>query len=400
MAGALAAATLVPAARPAAAAESSAAEEQWSGQIVSTRSRWTGDRRAIVTESVLRTPSGRQVTLRQLGGSVDGIGMVVLHSQPVLRAGDRVTARVALARDLRGRVSRTVRALHAEAPGPGGAAMPFVRTEATETRVPLAWRSGCAQIYFHEDGTSHIDGSLEFEEMERVLIRWRYEVQGCSYFDLRYMGVDDGDVGLDGKNMVIFREGEWCRPASDDDPGECYDAAAAGLTTLFFIDDPASKRNGTLLDADIELNAVTFSLAVDHQSTTPGNCESDLANTFTHEIGHLMGLDHTCWTGAGVRLNDHQGEPLPLCALDPNLPNGVRDATMFNFQDCGETKKSSPEPDDADGVCEIYPLEDNPRECLAAELEPGNGCSLSGSRSGASAGLVALALLLARRRRR
>jgi hypothetical protein len=144
---------------------------------------------------------------------------------------------------------------------------------------------------------------------------------------------------------------------------------------------------------------VTFSVAVDHQSEEPGNCESDLANTFSHEIGHLMGLDHTCWTGAGIRLNDHQGEPLPLCSLDPNLPRAIRDATMFNFQDCGETKKSSPEPDDVAGVCAIYPLEDSPRECRAAELEPGPSCALAAPRGGAGMLVLGvLALLLSRRR--
>jgi len=372
-------------------------EETWTGRVVSSTSRWARNRTAIVTESVLRTDSGEDVTVRQLGGSVDGIGMVVLHSEAILRPGDRVTTRVTRASDLRGRVSRPVRAVYAQS---GGGSIPFVRTEATETRVQLAWRSGCAQVWFHEDGTEAIAGDLEFDEMERTLIRWRYDVQSCSYFDLRFQGLKKAEVGLDGSNMVIFRDAEWCRPATDEDPKECYDPAAAGLTTLFFIDDPASERNGTLLDADIELNGVSFSLAVDHQSLRSGQCESDLGNTFTHEVGHLMGLDHTCWTGAGIRLNDHQGEPLPLCSLDPNLPRGVREATMFNFQDCGETKKASPEPDDVNGVCTMYPIDENPRECLAAELEPGASCSVvSGRDLLGSAGALMLALLLGSRRR-
>jgi MYXO-CTERM domain-containing protein len=397
-AGALAAALFLPAVRPAAAAGASSTEEMLSGEVVSSQSRWARGKSAIVTESVLRTPSGRQVTVRQLGGSVDGIGMVVLHSTAVLRVGDRVTARVALARDLAGRTSRSVRALYSQ--GGGGGLVPFVRTQATETREPLAWRSGCAKISFHEAGTSHIEGDLEFQEMERVLIRWRYDVQSCSYFDLRYEGRDTGEVGLDGLNLVIFRDERWCRPATDEEPEECYDPNAAGLTTLFFIDDAASDRNGTLLDADVELNAVNFSVAVDHQTASPGNCESDLANTFTHEIGHLMGLDHTCWSGVGIRLDNHQGEPLPDCRLNPNLPAAVRDATMFNFQDCGETKKSSPAPDDVLGVCDIYPLEDNPRECLAAELEPGASCSVSPRGDTPVAWLAVLGVLLAWRRRR
>ncbi|HKE19744.1 MAG TPA: hypothetical protein VKB80_32930 [Kofleriaceae bacterium] len=396
----MAAALAAPGVRPAAAGPGAGAvqEETVTGQVVSATSRWSRGRTSIITESVIRAQGGREVTVRQLGGSVDGIGMVVLHSEAVLRPGDQVTAKVAVTRDLHGRVSRPVRSLYARA---GAGRIPFVRTEATVTRVPLAWRSGCAQIWFHEDGTTHLDGDLEFDEMERVLTRWRHDIQSCSYFDLRFQGLRKAGVGLDGYNMVIFHEDSWSRPATDEDPEEPYDPAAAGLTTLFFIDDPASKRNGTLLDADVELNAVNFAIAVDHHSNVVGRCESDLANTFTHEIGHLMGLDHTCWTGAGVRLTDNEQQPLPLCSLDPNLPATVRDATMFNFQDCGETKKASPEPDDISGVCAIYPIEDNPHECLPAELEPGASCAVSAGNGWAGApGMIALALVVARRRRR
>jgi MYXO-CTERM domain-containing protein len=403
-AGALVAASLVPAFAPPAAAGPTATqdpEELVTGEVVSSSSRWARGKTAIVTESVLRTFDGREVSVRQLGGSVDGIGMIVLHSEPVLRRGDRVTARVALSRDLQGRMSRPVRALYSASPG-GAGRLPFVRSEATETRAKLAWRSGCAQIWFHEDGTGAIDGELEFDEMERVLIRWRYDVQACSYFDLRFQGLDNADVGLDGSNMVIFRDEEWCVPATEDEPKECHDSAAAGLTTLFFIDDPASKRNGTILDADIELNGVDFNIAVDHQTAANDGLEADLANTFTHEVGHLMGLDHTCAPPGGIRLEDHQGEPIPICSPDPTqMPAVVREATMFAFQDPGETKKASPEPDDISGVCSIYPLDENPRECLAAELEPGTTCAV-GSGKGAlgGAGLIGFALLFGLRRRR
>ncbi len=403
-AGVVVAAVLGSVAPPAAAAaaDGTAAEEVWTGQVVATHSRWAHGKTTIVTESVLRTDSGEEVTLRQPGGSVDGIGMVVLHSPPVLRVGDRVRARVALARDLAGRVSRPVRELHGI--GPGGGAVPFVRTEATKTRAQLAWASGCALIHFHEAGTTHIEGDLEFEEMRRVLIRWRHDIQDCSYFDLRDAGTASGEVGLDGINLVIFREDRWCRPATQDEPEVCHDHGAAGLTTLFFIDDEKSDRNGTLLDADIELNALDFKIAVDHQSLGPAQlCESDLANTFTHEIGHLMGLDHTCWNGSDARLNDDLGDPLPLCSMSAGLPVEVSDATMYNYQDCGETKKSSPEPDDIDGICAIYPLADDPHECLPAELDTGGGCTLAGAHDERGPGtlllgaLAFLALLLARR---
>ena len=38
---------------------------------------------------------------------------------------------------------------------------------------------------------------------------------------------------------------------------------------------------------------------------------------------------------------------------------------MFNFQDCGETKKETLEPDDIDAICTIYPTAKDPGTCAA-----------------------------------
>ena len=73
------------------------------GQVLSAHSRWARGGTAIVTESVLRLDDGREVTVRQLGGSVDGIGMLSIPAPAVLRPGDRVSAEVTITRDLRGR---------------------------------------------------------------------------------------------------------------------------------------------------------------------------------------------------------------------------------------------------------------------------------------------------------
>lgn len=394
------------------AAASGDRDSMLTGQVVSAASRWTRGGAVIVTESVLRTDDGREVTLRQLGGSVDGVAMVAIPAPTVLRAGDRVSAEVVVARDRRGRESRLVERLWTAPepgasgwPATGGAPMPFVRTVATRTRVPLAWESGCAILTFHADGTTHVAGNGEFVAMQAVLSHWREVTASCSYLELEVGEPARGEVGLDGTNLVIFREDRWCRPATDEDPEECYDPSAAGLTTLFFIDDADSERNGAILDADIELNAVDFAIAVDGQTTHPERCASEIANTFTHEVGHLMGLDHTCFAG-GERLVDDEGNPQPNCDPVDLLTTEIREATMYNFQDCGETKKATPEADDIDGVCSIYPKAADPGECTSPEIEDKGCCAVTGSRprSPASAlpllALFAAAMLLLRRRPR
>jgi hypothetical protein len=408
----LAAATSVAAAlaSPVAARASGDPDQLLTGEVVSAHSRWARGGTSIVTESVLRLDDGREVTVRQLGGSVDGIGMIAIPSPSLLQAGDRVSAEIAIARDLSGRESRVVQHLWS-APEPGtsgssvngGAPMPFVRTVASRTRAPLAWEANCATISFHSDGTTHVDGDGEFAEMEAVIDHWNDIISDCSYLQLKIDGRKQGEVGLDGTNLVIYREDRWCRPASGDDPEECYDPSAAGLTTLFFIDDNDSDRNGAILDADVELNAVDFAIAVDGQTNRPGRCMSEISNTFTHEVGHVMGLDHTCWAG-GDRLVDDQGNPQQNCDPVDALPSTVTEATMYNFQDCGETKKSSPEADDIDGVCSVYPTAADPGECFSPELEDKGCCAVAGSRSGSPTGTLsvlglALAALLALRRR-
>jgi MYXO-CTERM domain-containing protein len=282
--------------------------------------------------------------------------------------------------------------------------MPFVRTVATRTQEPLAWESSCAVVTFHADGTTHVAGDGEFEAMEAVIATWDQAIAGCSYLDLRIGERKQSEVGLDGTNMVIFREDRWCRPATGGDPEECYDPSAAGLTTLYFIDDNDSDRNGAILDADIELNAVDFAIAVDGETTHGDRCASEVSNTFTHEVGHLIGLDHTCFAG-GDRLMDDQGTPQPNCSPVDALSAAQRDATMYNFQDCGETQKATPEQDDVDGVCGIYPVGDDPGECSTPELDDKGCCAVAGSQPRSPAGTLsvlalAFAALLALRRRR
>jgi hypothetical protein len=89
----------------------------------------------------------------------------------------------------------------------------------------------------------------------------------------------------------------------------------------------------------------------------------DLQNTATHELGHLIGLDH---------------------APDP-------ESTMAASADSGETKKRDLTADDIAGLCAVYPVGQEPEE---------EGGCCSGSGGGASAGvLAALTAVLARRRR-
>ncbi len=272
------------------------------GTVESAAAHWTDSRR-IVTEAVIRDDTGHLTRVRQLGGTVDGIGMRLIPAPTLLRAGDSVRVRIAptpagAATPAPARVLDVeLRAASPDAPRP--TALPYVRTTNT-SGAQLYWSSGCVYLTYDIDGTRGVPGDAEFGAMDAALDSWRTALGSCSYLQIVSDPPADVEVGYDHKNVVVFRDDRWCRPAVGKDPEECYDGSAAGLTTLYFVDDDTSKRNGEILDADIELNDVDFAMAVDGVTTAQG-CVSEVQNTFTHEAGHLLGLDHTCWTGAGTR---------------------------------------------------------------------------------------------------
>jgi len=364
------------------------------GEVVDARAGWRGGR--IVTEASVRLADGSRVQVLQPGGAVDGIGMRVFPAPPLLRRGDRVDVELAPGAAGQPRWARRVTTL-AAGPGDGTTPLGYVRTT-NGTGAPLAWASGCVYITYDAAGTTDIAGDAEFAVMDGVLANWRQVTQSCAYLEFVTEPPAQLETVYDRVNVIKFREDRWCRPAHGKDPEECYSGDAAALTTLFFVEDDGSDRNGEILDADIELNAVNFAISVDGVSLATG-CKSDLAATLTHEVGHLMGLDHTCWIGSGDRPVDDQGNPVPLCG--PLLSAEVTEATMYNFQDCGETKKASPEADDIAGVCAIYPIADDPGSCARVPA-PGNGCCSAGGEPGAGGLLCAalVAVLTVRRRRR
>jgi hypothetical protein len=295
----------------------------------------------------------------------------------------------------------------------GGPLVEFVQAR-TESGGGLHWGGSCVFITPDSAGTSDLDGDEELQVLARVLDHWEQATRSCSYLELELEAAAPLEVGYDQTNTVKYREDTWCPPpAMEGEEPECYNPQAAALTTIFFFDKPGESSDGQILDADIEMNAVHFAIAVDCATGCRSNgvgSFSDLENTLTHEVGHLVGLDHTCWDDSTPEpLPDDQGTLQPSCSPPGNLSAEIVDATMYNFQDAGETKKISVEQDDIDGFCSIYPLADDPMVCAPVDVDDGGGCcSVAGAASEARRGsdavagaiLAALALAAAAARRR
>jgi hypothetical protein len=280
--------------------------------------------------------------------------------------------------------------------GSAAPASAYVRAQ-NKLGQPVFWRGGCIFLTPTAGGSTDLGEARSLEQLRVSIGRWTTATASCSYLALEVDApASEGGAKYDMKNRVTWIESRW-GTTEDDGDYVPYDVQAAALTTIHFIESKDSPDNGQILDADIELNGVNFTFAVVGEAARPGVVVTDVQNTLVHELGHLVGLDHTCNDDTSRRPApiDDQGGAVPACSPQNRLPASITDATMFNFADPGETKKRIPQADDQRAWCEIYPAAADPGSC-----EPVNrgtrkpGCATAPGASGSLAWLLLLPLLL------
>jgi hypothetical protein len=282
----------------------------------------------------------------------------------------------------------------------------------TKSGVGFFWPQTCVPVSAYPESMKDANGNMEMTPDEIVhaataaASAWgsaELSADGpvCTFIKINVTSFDGAgpNVALDYSNILAFRTDDWCMP---DAMGNCmYAAEALAITSVF-----VNKTNGRIIDGDIEVNARNF-IWTDLDLDPAGTGKQDLQNALTHEMGHLIGLDHTCYTPSVdadgnlvPRPNDNLGNPVPDCDA---APLAVQQTTMFASAIPGDTAKRTLAPDDIQGVCDIYPVASDPMVCpVKDDPPPKQGCSIGpGAGGGAGVALAALgALVLAARRRR
>jgi MYXO-CTERM domain-containing protein len=281
--------------------------------------------------------------------------------------------------------------------------------------APYAWGRSSISILGYPHGIPTMPVDQIGAAMTAAVAAWSKEDPdngACSFLDLAVaiQPVDSIPPAAvhDNINTIALRDGVWTSICTMTKDGgmDCHQPGELALTTVW------SRGCGEIVEADVEVNAdqsAASPFAWADLDVTPANgVYHDLQNALTHEMGHFIGLDHTCaLPGANVAGEvDNLGNPVPDCA-DATLAE--MDATMYPSAQPGDLSKRTLSPDDRDGLCAIYPVGTVPVMCGGGGASSG-GCSVAADAGPAGpttakwftllGGAVGMLALIASRRRR
>ncbi|HEY4177856.1 MAG TPA: matrixin family metalloprotease [Kofleriaceae bacterium] len=355
-----------------------AAADAQQGVVESATSRWQSG--MIVTDLVVRGDDGSRMTVVEEGGSVDGVGMSVSDSAS-LTTGDKVS----ITRDRTGlRAHRAAglarHSLQHQDQVTTNSGAGVQRT--LGSGKPLYHPSGCLAFEMDAKGSAKVDN--EWAAWRGAFAAWETNTENMACGGVTFMAVtvDNAPEGRDGVNTIHFRDTTWCQPATNNEAEMCHDPSAVAVTRVLYIDEPWNDRDGEILEVDIDVNAVDFTLATDGRANA-----IDLQAAATHELGHALGLDHNCGVEDGVWPAYRDGTAVPSCE---SAPADLVSATMYVQVQPGSLAMRNPKASDTAQICEMVN-----GDC-SAPLE--GGCNAGGSTGIGSVLLLGLASLLRRRK--
>lgn len=270
--------------------------------------------------------------------------------------------------------------------------MAYVQNTTPITRVPHRWKErGIVALRANASGCADIgDAGVALAAVTRAAESWNQAVSDCSFIRFEVREPERWVTPeRDEEVSVVWVDEGWA-----DRRG--HDPSMVALTVLWFVDAAGEPDDGRIVDADISLNDEGFTFSVD----AIGNPDRiDLQSSLVHELGHVLGLDHTCYTsyyGPNPMPLDHLGRSIRRCS---EATSAAKESVMYPATRSGSIRRRTPSADDVVGICAIYPMEEAPVSAQLLELP---GCSLA--RAGVSAGdhgwlvLILLGLVVLSRR--
>lgn len=262
---------------------------------------------------------------------------------------------------------------------------------------PIPWTQGSL-------GDTDTAGDTGFAAVSQSFRTWSDQSAVCGNFTLPELPRTFGrDIGYDpnssdNQNVVLFRSTDCSAVTSSSDPCrsnlDCnnkFDCWQYGSRTIALTTTTYDRGTGQIYDADLELNDHDYTFTT--TDAPPCSAENlsqfcvatDIENTVTHEVGHMLGLDHPVAT--------------PTCDQS--------ESTMHATAPLGETKKRSLDDASKAFVCDVYPKGNPSRDCIIESVSQGNtaaGVANLGDPAGCSAvsggSFAALGWLLLLRRRK
>ncbi len=229
----------------------------------------------------------------------------------------------------------------------------FVRTPSPDGR-PVRWRAPLIRLSVDlvpkNFGLTSRDVGAAVARAARV---WSKSSVPCTAIDFRVSKppIVRG-AALDGINSIAVLTKAWC--SSDPHEVKCYNPNALALTKV-----RSRGEDGTIIEADIELNAVYYRWRLPDGRVSSGHPSTevrDLQELFTHELGHVLGLSDSCSVSGEVSMHDATSV-IPDCRkLQPS-----QRSSMFPVNEVSAKSMPALGHDERRFLCEVYPKMRRPR---------------------------------------